>query len=116
LEQIFINLVMNAIHAIKSRESLRPGEGIIQIRAVQRGNETQVHVSDNGCGIPPDQLNKIFEPFFTTKPSGEGTGLGLSIIAKVIEEIHGRIAVASVPNEGTTFTLFFQTRCPSPTT
>ena len=101
IEQVLINLVTNAIHALENQE-----QGQIQLKAYRskRGRPTlQVH--DNGRGILQDVLDKIFIPFFTTKPKGSGIGLSLS---KQIMRLHGgSITAASEPEKGTTFTLTF---------
>ena len=101
IEQVLINLIKNAIHALENREEPR-----IQLRAYfnKRGRVT-IQVSDNGQGILPDVLDKIFIPFFTTKPKGSGIGLSLS---KQIMRLHGgSITAHSEVEKGTTFTLTF---------
>ncbi|MDH5253088.1 MAG: HAMP domain-containing histidine kinase, partial [Nitrospira sp.] len=72
-----------------------------------RHGATQVRVSDTGCGISADLLDRIFEPFFTTKPPGKGTGLGLYNIKNVIQHMHGTIEVESHVGRGSTFTITF---------
>jgi signal transduction histidine kinase len=69
------------------------------------GDEVQIEVADNGCGIPPAVMERIFDPFFTTKPQGEGTGLGLSISFGIIQEHGGQIEVQSQPDQGSRFIL-----------
>ena len=98
LNQVFMNLLINAVHAID-----RQGE--INISARQENDEVFIVINDTGCGIPPENLGKIFEPFFTTKDSGKGTGLGLSISYDIIKRHNGKIAVQSTPGKGTTFTV-----------
>jgi signal transduction histidine kinase len=98
LSQVFMNLLFNAIQAIDSK-------GEIRIRTWAENRQINVSISDSGCGIPAEQLEKIFEPFFTTKPVGVGTGLGLSIVYDIITRHQGEIQVDSVPGQGTTFTL-----------
>lgn len=98
ISQVLVNLLVNAAQAI-------PDKGIIQISTRHAGNEVQITISDNGCGIPADKLKRIFDPFFTTKPVGKGTGLGLSVSAGIIQDHKGRIEVQSVEGEGTSFTV-----------
>jgi signal transduction histidine kinase len=100
LGQVFLNLLVNAAHAI--------GEGDVEhhsIRIVTRTDDKGrcvVEVSDTGHGIAPDDLRRIFDPFFTTKP-GSGTGLGLSICQNIVATVRGEIAVESVVGKGSTF-------------
>jgi two-component system NtrC family sensor kinase len=96
LQQVFTNLIVNAIHAIGSG-------GKIILKAREQGDRCIVEVTDNGPGIPPEIQQKIFDPFFTTKPLGEGTGLGLSIVYGIIQNLSGTIEIDSVMGEGTTF-------------
>jgi two-component system, NtrC family, sensor kinase len=96
LNQVFMNLLVNAAHAIVER-------GTITIRTGAAGNMVWVEVSDNGMGIAPENLSRIFDPFFTTKPVGTGTGLGLSVSYSIILKHHGSINVASEVGKGTTF-------------
>ena len=98
LNQVFMNLIVNAAHAIKDK-------GTVTIRTRQDGDDIFVHVSDTGCGISQEHLDKIFEPFFTTKPVGKGTGLGLSIACSIIAQHSGEITVESEVGKGTTFTV-----------
>jgi len=101
IEQVLINLITNAIHALEERR-----DGRIDMKAFRnrRGRPT-ITVTDNGRGILQDVLDKIFIPFFTTKPKGSGIGLSLS---KQIMRLHGgSITAKSEPEEGTTFTLTF---------
>lgn len=99
IEQVLINLIVNAHQACEKN-----GEIIITSEQVE--NEVLVSVTDNGCGIFSDELNKVFDPFYTTKPINEGTGLGLSISYGIIEKHGGRIKVKSEPGKGTTFKIF----------
>lgn len=96
LNQVFMNLLVNAAHAIEDR-------GTITIRTGQQGQEVWVEVSDTGKGIAPENLKRIFDPFFTTKPIGKGTGLGLSMAYGIMKKHHGRIEVQSEVGKGTTF-------------
>lgn len=96
LNQVFLNLLVNAGHAIKER-------GRITIRTFVRGDEVVVEIGDTGCGIPPDNMPRIFDPFFTTKGVGKGTGLGLSISYGIVQKHQGSIEVESEVGTGTTF-------------
>ena len=96
LNQVFMNLLINAAHAIRER-------GRITVRTRQDDANVTVEVSDTGSGIPEENLGRIFEPFFTTKPVGKGTGLGLSLSYGIVQKHGGRIEVDSVINQGTTF-------------
>ena len=100
LNQVFMNLLVNAAHAI-------PQKGEIAIRTgIRAADETVfIAVSDTGTGIPPENLSRIFEPFFTTKPVGKGTGLGLSLTYGIVKKHGGRIEVTSTPEVGSTFTV-----------
>lgn len=98
VNQVFMNLLVNAGHAIES-------EGLIRIKTWQEGDRVCVSVSDNGHGIEPENLEKLFEPFFTTKPIGKGTGLGLALSYGIIEKHQGKMEVESTVGEGTTFTV-----------
>lgn len=99
LNQVFMNLIVNASHAIKE-------SGVITIRTGTRNDEVWVCISDNGVGIAPENLQRIFEPFFTTKPIGQGTGLGLSLSYNIIQKHGGRIDVESELGKGTSFTIY----------
>jgi signal transduction histidine kinase len=99
--QVFLNLLINAAHAITPGQVARN-----EIRLVARAgpdSRVTVEVSDTGCGISPENLERIFQPFFTTKPRGVGSGLGLSVCHRIITAHEGRISVESAPNKGTTF-------------
>jgi len=96
VSQVFINLLINAVQAIKEK-------GAITIKTYQEENSVCISISDTGIGIPEDALPKIFDPFYTTKGVGKGTGLGLSIIHGIVEKHGGKITVSSKLDEGTTF-------------
>ncbi len=98
LNQVFMNLLVNAGHAIEQ-------QGEIVIRTWKKDESAFVSVSDTGCGIPKEHLPKIFEPFFTTKDVGKGTGLGLSIAYEIVQRHNGEITVHSEVGKGTTFTV-----------
>ncbi|MBI5584739.1 MAG: GHKL domain-containing protein [Deltaproteobacteria bacterium] len=101
LQQVFLNIINNAIDAID-----KDGEVAIRTEYRPKPKEISVKITDNGKGIPKDQLDKIFDPFFTSKAPGKGTGLGLSIIYSILEKLGGRIMVASEVGKGTTFTIY----------
>lgn len=104
IEQILVNLVLNARQAMPNGGRLK-----IEVRDNVDTETAEIKVSDTGLGIAPDQLRQIFEPFFTTKKPDEygrgGTGLGLSVCRQIIEQHHGRIRVESVVDKGSTFTV-----------
>jgi signal transduction histidine kinase len=101
LGQVFLNLIINAAHAIA------PGnEEQNEIRVLARVSApgfVTVAVQDTGSGIAPEHLERIFDPFFTTKPDGEGTGLGLLVCQTIVTSLGGTITVESTPGQGTTF-------------
>lgn len=100
LQQVFMNLLNNAIYACKNRASSE-----IHIKIAEDGDSLLASVRDNGCGIAPENVEKIFLPFYTTKPVGQGTGLGLSTCYGIVERLGGQIYVQSKVGSGTTFTL-----------
>jgi two-component system NtrC family sensor kinase len=99
LNQVFLNLLVNAAHA------LGENQGVITVRTWREEEDVFVSVSDSGCGIPDEIRQKIFEPFFTTKEVGKGTGLGLSISYDIVQKHGGKITVESEVGRGTTFTV-----------
>ncbi|MDD4928824.1 MAG: ATP-binding protein [Gallionella sp.] len=96
INQVFMNLLVNAAHAIEER-------GTITLRTRRQGDEVWVEISDTGRGISTENMKKIFDPFFTTKPVGQGTGLGLALSYGILQKHHGRIEVQSEAGHGTTF-------------
>ena len=110
LEQVFINLVMNARDAIEEmleKGSQKEREGILTIRTYQEKGRVVAIVRDNGIGMSERIKEKIFEPFFTTKDVGRGTGLGLSISYGIVKDYEGTIEVESMPGSGTIFRITF---------
>lgn len=105
LNQVFMNMLVNASHAIAER-------GAIIIRTGQKGEEVWVEFEDNGSGMAPETVKRIFDPFFTTKPVGKGTGLGLSLSFSIIQKHKGRIEVDSEVGRGTRFRLWLPVRHP----
>ncbi len=96
LNQVFMNLLINAAHAIEN-------EGVITLRTGTERNNAWIEISDTGKGIAPEHLSKIFDPFFTTKQVGKGTGLGLSVSYNIIKKHQGEIQLTSRIGQGTTF-------------
>lgn len=106
--QVLLNLLVNAAQAITEKLGRTPegGKGTITITTETDGSEVFIHIADTGCGIPAEYRARIFEPFFTTKEVGKGTGQGLAIAYDVITRKHGgNLTFATVPGEGTTFTI-----------
>jgi len=97
LNQVFMNILVNAAQAIKHR-------GEITVKTWREGDRVKIAISDTGIGIPPENLSKVFDPGFTTKGVGLGTGLGLSICYKIIQDHRGTIEGES-SKQGTTFTI-----------
>jgi len=100
IQQVFLNLIVNALDALK--ESPRK-ELEISIRPY--GEVIEINIKDTGCGIKPEDFPNIFDPFFTTKPPGLGTGLGLSVCQGIISKHDGEITCRSSPDNGTEFTV-----------
>jgi signal transduction histidine kinase len=96
LQQVFINIILNALDAM-------PQGGTLGIRLDRKDGTAVVRIADTGTGIRPEYLSRIFDPFFTTKGVGKGTGLGLSISYAIIKEHDGRIEVQSEVGRGSTF-------------
>lgn len=99
LNQVFLNLLVNASHAIADK-------GEITITTGQHDHEVFLSIADTGEGIVPENIKRIFDPFFTTKPVGKGTGLGLSLSYSIIQKHRGRIEVSSQPGKGSVFTVW----------
>lgn len=119
INQVMLNICMNAVHAIGDRE----GTIAIRIRPVESGELAETHqmaetpgpwkrfarvdISDNGCGMTREVLDQIFDPFFTTKKNGKGTGLGLALVEQIVSSHKGYIFAESRPGEGSTFHVYF---------
>ncbi|MCS7177882.1 MAG: cache domain-containing protein [Anaerolineae bacterium] len=103
LQQVFVNLLNNAAEAIE-------GPGTITIATRCLNGQVEISITDTGCGIPEEHMDKLFTPFFTTKPPGKGTGLGLSIVYGIVKMHRGQITVQSQVGKGTTFTLTLPVR------
>jgi two-component system NtrC family sensor kinase len=100
LQQVFANLLNNALDAVSGKPDAR-----VLLSSRLHDGKIEVRISDNGCGIPEENLSRIFMPFFTTKPVGQGTGLGLAICYGLVQELGGSIQVESTLGVGTTFTV-----------
>ncbi len=100
LSQLILNLLLNSLEATDTG-------GRIEASLTQRGNFVRLEVSDTGCGIPEDRVERIFDPFYTTKTESKGTGLGLSICQWIVRQHDARIQVQSQVGEGTTFSVLF---------
>ena len=96
LQQVFLNLILNASQAIANR-------GTIRVRTEAQNRSVMVWIEDDGCGIEADLIDRIFDPFFTTKPVGEGTGLGLGIAHEIVRKHGGEITIDSKPGRGSVF-------------
>ncbi len=115
LDQVVINLVVNARDAMPAGGSIMMRTSNVQVETpVREGDEVMppgryvlIEVSDTGSGIPPSIVDRIFEPFFSTKEVGSGTGLGLSTVYGIVKQTGGFIFVKSAPTEGSTFSIFF---------
>jgi two-component system cell cycle sensor histidine kinase/response regulator CckA len=115
VEQVLLNLVVNARDAMPGGGRVRLSTRPVEVRSAQAslagshrpGRYYAIEVHDTGTGIPADVLPKIFDPFFTTKPAGQGTGLGLATVYSIVQQHGGWIDVDSSPHRGTTFTVHF---------
>ena len=112
LNQVFMNLIANAIDALEEYNSKRSAKDIyscpntIRISTNTDSNTVSIRISDNGMGITQEVIRNLFDPFFTTKPVGKGTGLGLSISYQIVVEKHrGKLQCFSVPGEGAEFVI-----------
>lgn len=101
LKQVFLNIVINAYHAMDKRE-----KGILKVRAFTEGDEIKITIHDNGVGMGEETKRRIFEPFFSTKP--KGTGLGLAIVHKILEAHSADVSLESKENIGTEFIIKFK--------
>jgi two-component system sensor histidine kinase AtoS len=98
LEQVLLNLLVNAWHAMADG-------GTLTIVTECREAQAVITIADTGCGIPEGHMSRLFEPFFTTKPPEQGTGLGLAVVHRLITAHGGHIDITSEVNRGTTVTL-----------
>jgi two-component system NtrC family sensor kinase len=100
IDQIFVNLISNAVHAMN-------GQGELKLSTRVEADMLVVSIGDTGCGIPKSIQARIFDPFFTTKEPGKGTGLGLSIVHRIVTKYGGAITVESQEGHGTIFRIRF---------
>ncbi len=98
IKQVILNILINAFDHM-------PKRGKVRVATAVRDSSVLVSISDTGCGISQENINKVFEPFFTTKTHGEGTGLGLAVCQRIIDSHRGRIEVSSKVDKGATFTI-----------
>lgn len=100
IDQVFINLIGNAVQAME-------GKGCLTLATFHKDHSVTAKISDTGSGIPKEILRQIFDPFFSTKAKGKGTGMGLSIVQQIVNSYRGQITVESAVGKGTTFTIQF---------
>ena len=112
INQVLLNLVVNAAHAMAAQQATGGGRGTLTVRTRQDGEDILLEVSDTGTGIPPEIADRVFDQFFTTKEVGKGTGQGLALAHTIVHERHaGSLTFKSAPGTGTTF----RVRLPNPT-
>ena len=118
IHQVLMNLCTNAGHAMREEggtlkvtlsDTVLDSDFAGRYPNLKPGPYVNLSISDTGCGMPVDVMERIFDPFFTTKADGEGTGMGLSVVHGIVKSHGGAIAVYSEPGQGTTFSLFFPT-------
>ncbi|MCK7559279.1 HAMP domain-containing histidine kinase [Chitinophaga sedimenti] len=106
LNQVFLNIINNALNAIKMKPEQGDESVTITTRLHKEANQVSIGIKDSGIGMTDKVKEKIFDPFFTTKDVGEGTGLGLSIVFSIIEKHNGKILVESQPGKGAEFIIY----------
>ena len=107
LNQVILNIIVNAAHAIHDARGDNEALGLISISTkLDDEDYAEIRITDNGAGMPEEVRKRIFEPFFTTKGVGKGSGQGLAIAySVVVEKHHGTLDVKSEPGKGTTFSI-----------
>ncbi len=114
IHQVIMNLCSNAAYAMKEKGGILAirlaeveldDDAELDFKGLRRGRYLRLSVTDTGCGIPKEIINRIFDPFFTTKERGEGTGMGLSVVHGIVHDMGGAISVYSDPGRGTTFNI-----------
>jgi PAS domain S-box-containing protein len=113
LNQVFLNLIINAAQAIEEKNAGTEELGTIRIATRLEGDDAIVEIADNGPGIPLELQDRIYEPFFTTKEIGKGSGQGLALARTTIEQHSGALECTSAPGAGTTFTLRLPVKPPA---
>jgi signal transduction histidine kinase len=103
INQVVLNLVVNAAHAITDQVNSTGGKGVIRVVTRNEAEWVVVAISDTGGGIPEQIRHRVFEPFFTTKEVGKGTGQGLAIAWSIVEKHRGTLTFETEPGKGTTF-------------
>ncbi len=111
LVQVFMNLLLNAVHAVRDVE--RPGGHVVRVATRAEPHDAVVEVADTGAGVKPELLERIFEPFVTTKAVGEGTGLGLFVCRNLVSELKGRIEVENRREGGAVFRVRLPAEAPA---
>jgi signal transduction histidine kinase len=112
LNQVFMNILSNAIHAIQGKENIGAHEKIIITTNRIGEHEVEIRFKDTGKGMPEEVKQKIYDPFFTTKEVGEGTGLGMAIVFKIIKDHSGNIEVVSEEGKGCEFIITLKDTIP----
>ena len=111
LNQVFLNLIVNAAHAIADLVKDSDNKGRITVRTAHEGDRVRIEIADTGCGIPDEIRDRIFDPFFTTKVVGRGSGQGLAIARSIVVDKHGgTLGFTSEVGKGTTFTVVLPRR------
>lgn len=106
LNQVFLNLIVNAAHAIADVVGKSGKKGLIRVRTVNEDTKVRIEIADTGCGIPAEIHDRIFDPFFTTKEVGRGSGQGLAIARNIVVDKHGgTLTFETEVGKGTTFTI-----------
>jgi signal transduction histidine kinase len=106
MNQVFLNLIMNAAQAVRDGVGKNGNMGTIRIKTLREDGHARIDITDSGCGIPDAIRHRVFEPFFTTREVGKGTGQGLAIARSVVVTKHGgTLTFESEVGKGTTFTI-----------
>ena len=115
LQQVALNLLLNAVDAIPgaSKRGRGPGEGRVEVEVTTEGEQAVLRVTDDGVGMTPEVQAQCFDLFFTTKEVGEGTGLGLAVVHNIVSNHGGRIELESAPGRGTTFRVVLPRETPA---